>query len=401
MCFAVNVKISDRMSSLNPSAIREMFKMMQKPGMISFTAGSPSEAEFPVGELRALADRIFAERGAAALKYGVTEGYGPLREQIAERMKSKYGVGRENVDDLIVVSGGQQCIDLAAKCLLNEGDTVVCENPSFVGALNAFRSYGARLAGVPMDEGGMDMEALEQALRTEKTVRLIYTIPTFQNPMGVTLAAERRRRLYELAVKYDVMVLEDAPYFELRYSGDPVPAIKSMDETGRVLFSGSFSKVVAPGIRVGFACGHKNLISKMVVAKQGADVHTNLFFQMLLSDYLKNCDLDGHIRECCDHYRIKRDRMLERMETLFPDGVKFTRPEGGIFIWCRMPEGFSGEKLCALAAERGVAVVPGYTFDPAEDRNNSCFRLNFTVPSLEEIDRGVDILSGCLKDMLK
>ena len=195
----MDIKISDRMSGLNPSAIREMFKMLQNPDIISFAAGSPSALEFPVADLKAIADGIFETRAVAALQYGITEGYAPLRERLTRRLSDKYGIGR-SFDDLIVVSGGQQCIDLAAKCLVNEGDVVLCENPSFIGALNTFRSFGARLIGIPVDDDGMDVEALEQALKTEKNVKLIYTIPDFQNPMGVTMSLERRSRVYNLAV---------------------------------------------------------------------------------------------------------------------------------------------------------------------------------------------------------
>ena len=396
----MDIKLSDRMSGLNPSAIREMFKVVQNPDIISFAAGSPSAAEFPVPELKAAALEIFDREAVPALQYGITEGYAPLRRRLTERLSEKFGIGRP-FDDLIVVSGGQQCIDLSAKCLVNEGDAVLSENPSFIGGLNTFRSFGARLVGIPMDGDGMDTDALEEALKLEKKAKLIYTIPDFQNPMGVTMSLPRRRKVYELAVKYGVMVLEDAPYTELRYSGEPLPAIKSFDETGHVIYSGSMSKVIAPGIRIGFAVAQKDLMAKMIVAKQGEDVHTNQFFQILVDRYLEENDFDAHIKTCCGHYREKRDLMLRCMEENFPSGVAFTRPQGGIFLWCTLPEGYSGKEFCSFAVERGVAAVPGATFDTQSDPKNRCFRLNFTVPSHEQIKKGVGILGDCLRDYLK
>jgi len=382
------IQISDRMRDMTPSAIREILKTNTP---ISFSAGNPSPETFPAKELGLLAAEIFEKEFATALQYGLTEGYGPLRELTKSRMRDKYGIGGED-DELIIVSGGAQGIDLAAKCLLNEGDVVICENPSYVGALLDYRSHRARLVGVDMDAHGMDMEALARVLQVEKRAKVIYTIPTFQNPMGVTMPLERRKRLVELAVKYDVMILEDSPYFELRYEGAPVPCVKSLDTTGHVLFSGSFSKVVAPGLRTGYVCGPKALISKMVVAKQGQDVHTNLLSMMLIARFLERYDLDAHIARCCALYREKRDRMLKNLETHVDARVSFTRPEGGLFLWGQLPEGFTGTEFSRAAADRGVAVVPGMAFDVAENPENRGFRVNFSLPALEQIDAGTVIL---------
>lgn len=393
------LEISRRMSGLNPSAIREILKVTANPKVISFAAGNPAEQTFPAAQLGELAAELFANRSGQALQYGVTEGYGPLIEQVRVRLGNKYAIGRSQ-DGVLILSGGQQGIDLAAKCLVNEGDTVLCEAYSFIGALNTFRSYGARLVGIPLDEEGMDPEALEEALRRERGVKLLYTIPTFQNPMGVTMTAQRRRQIYELAVRYNVMLLEDSPYFELRYSGEYVPAIKTLDETGHVIYVGSFSKVISPGLRVGFLCARSDLVSKLVVAKQGADVHNPMLTQMLVSRYLERYDLDEHIADCRALYKEKRDRMIARMEACFPETAAFTRPEGGLFLWCELPERVSGAAFCRLAGERGVACVPGGTFHPNEDLNSPCFRLNFSMPTLEQIDQGIDILADCLSAVL-
>lgn len=395
----MSITISDRMATLNPSAIREILKVTADIPVIAFSAGNPSPDLFPAKELSELATETFSKEAASALQYGITEGYAPLRRQVSERIKTKYNIGTED-DDLIITSGGQQGIDTATKCLINEGDTVICENPSFIGALNTFRSYKANLVGIPMDDQGMKLDMLEEALKTEKNVKMIYTIPTFQNPMGVTLTMERRQRMYDLAEKYDVVILEDSPYFELRYSGEPVPTIKTLDKSGRVVFVGSFSKTIAPGIRVGFACGPKRLLNKMTVAKQGADVHTNLFFQILISKYMERYDYDGHIADCCALYREKLDRMLAGIDRYFDKRIKCTRPEGGLFIWCDLPKGLTGIELCAFATGKGVAAVPGTAFDVKEDKENNSFRLNFSVPSLEEIDKGIKLMGGIIDEFL-
>ncbi len=392
----MNIKISNRMEPLNPSAIREMLKYTALPGVISFAAGGPSPEMYPGEDLRRISDRLYAEGCSSFLQYGATEGYGPLRNTVKERLKNKYSAGSGD-DDLIILTGGQQGMDLAVKCLCNDGDTIICESPTFIGALNCFRSYRAHIVGMPMDADGMDVDALEAALKKEKNVKLIYTICDFQNPMGVTLSLERRKRIYELACKYDVMIYEDNPYFELRYSGDHVPLIKSMDTQGRVIFGGSVSKIIAPGLRIGFTLARADLIQKMVVAKQICDVHTPLYTQMLVDAYMTECDLDGHIAQARDLYRRKRDCMISLMDELFPSNVPFTRPNGGLFIWFDLPDGLSGKDFSEFAAKKGVACVPGSAFDLNEDPSNPGVRLNFSVPSFEQIESGIKTLSECLK----
>ena len=396
----IEPRISDRMQNMNPSAVREIFKTLGDPTVISFAGGNPSAATFPAAELAEISARLFAENPAAFLQYGITEGYEPLRQITAARMRDKYGIGRDS-DELIIVSGGQQAIDLALKCLTNEGDTVICENPSFVGALNDIRSYKTNLVGIPVDDDGMDLDALEHALETEKNVRLIYTIPTFHNPTGTTLSLERRQRMYELAVKHDVVILEDSPYFEIRYSGEDIPTIKSMDTTGHVIFCGSFSKVVAPGLRVGFLMADKSMMQKIVVAKQCQDVHTPVYQQMLIAEYFENYDMDAHIADCVRIYSTQLNRMLAGLDKHVGGRISFTRPQGGLFVWCTLPEGYSGHEFCLMASERKVACVPGSAFDPAEWRDNPGVRLNFSMPSLEQIDTGTEILGECLSRFLK
>ena len=393
-------KCSDRMSSLKPSTIREMLKYTSDPTVISLAGGNPSPELFPAKELEAVAADILKNDASLALQYGITEGYPPLVNQIRERMKTKYGIDTPG-DEIIVVHGGQQVIDLVTKCIVNEGDTVISENPSFIGALNTFRSFRANIVGIPMDYEGMRIDYLEKALQTEKNVKLIYTIPTFQNPMGVTMSLERRKKLYELAVKYNVPILEDSPYFELSYSGEIMPPIKTLDKTGHIIYAGSFSKIVSPGIRLGYAIGPAELISKMTVAKQGEDVCTNQFIMVAISKYLERYDLDAHIKECCEVYSKKRNFMVECIDKYFDKRVTRTNPGGGIFIWCDLPEGYSGTDLWKFALTKKVACVPGATFDVNSDPTNRGFRLNFSLPSLEEIENGCRILGECLKEFLK
>lgn len=390
------MKISDRMASMNPSAIREMVKAKAE---IYLSAGAPAPDLFPSAELSALAEEIMREDYLTAFKYGITEGYDPLRDIVRNRMSSKYNVGGAD-DEVIITTGGQQGLDLSIICLTNEGDTVASENPSFVGGLNDFRAHNTNLISIPMEADGMDLNYLEKVLKTEKKLKMIYTISTFQNPSGITMSFEKRKRLYELAVKHDVIILEDSPYFELRYYGEEIPNIKALDKTGHVVFVGSFSKTIAPGIRIGYTIGQKDLIHKMVIAKQFQDIHTNLFFMMVVARYMERYDFDAHIKRCCDSYRTKRDLMLQGLEKHMPGCVSFTRPDGGLYVWCELPEGYSGTELGDFTLRNGVAIVPGTCLDVHENPANRGFRLNFSVPSPQQIDRGVQLLAKSVREYL-
>lgn len=392
-------KFSDKVEPLKPSAIREIFKSLTNPNVISFAAGNPSPLSFPTDKLQVLANEIFDTNAVFSLQYGITEGYMPLREQVADRLNKKFNTGRE-FDDTIITSGGQQAIDLVAKVLCNEGDTVVCETPSFIGALNAFRSYGCVLKGLDVGEDGIDPDALENILKNDNRVKLIYLIPTFQNPAGITMSLEKRKAVLALAKKYRVPILEDNPYGELRFSGVDVPTIKSMDDEGIVAYTGSFSKVLSAGMRVGFLCGHKDLLQKVTVVKQTNDVHTNLFFQMLCSKFIDKYGLDDHIKGICDLYGDNCKTMIAEMEKNFPESVKFTRPDGGLFLWCTCPSGTDMQKLIANFVANDVAVVPGATFMPSADDISHSFRLNYSMPTKEQIVKGIGIVGKVLKETL-
>lgn len=391
-------KISNKFVSMKPSAIREIFKSLGKPGCISFAAGNPSPESFPIPQIKEIADDILANDPITALQYGVTEGYAPLRDLVKQRLKRVYNIGTPD-DETIIVTGGQQGIELTCKVMCNEGDVVISENPSFIGALNSFRSLGAKLVGVPLKDDGMDIAALENALKSNPKTKLIYTIPSFQNPAGITSTLENRKAVYELARKYDVLIIEDNPYGDLRFAGEDVPTYKSFDTDGRVVYCGSFSKILSAGIRVGTLTANKELVSKIVVAKQVEDVHTNVFFQMVCAKYMSEYDLEGHIEKIRKLYMHKAGLMIAALEKYMPADVKFTHPDGGIFLWCSLPEGYSLDEFVKRCSDKNVFVVPGTAFLPDESEVTRSFRLNYSMPSDEEIDRGIKLLAEVVQQM--
>ena len=391
-------KISNKFVSMKPSAIREIFKSLGKPGCISFAAGNPSPESFPIPQIKEIADDILANDPITALQYGVTEGYAPLRDLVKQRLKRVYNIGTPD-DETIIVTGGQQGIELTCKVMCNEGDVVISENPSFIGALNSFRSLGAKLVGVPLKDDGMDIAALENALKSNPKTKLIYTIPSFQNPAGITSTLENRKAVYELARKYDVLIIEDIPYGDLRFAGEDVPTNKTLDTDGKVVYCGSFSKILSAGIRVGTLTANKELVSKIVVAKQVEDVHTNVFFQMVCAKYMSEYDLEGHIEKIRKLYMHKAGLMIAALEKYMPADVKFTRPDGGIFLWCSLPEGYSLDEFVKRCSDKNVFVVPGTAFLPDESEVTRSFRLNYSMPSDEEIDRGIKLLAEVVQQM--
>ncbi len=391
-------KFSNKLASLKPSAIREIFKSLSDPTIISFAAGNPSPLSFPVKDLADLSADIFANSAASALQYGTTEGYTPLRKAVEERLKNRFSINT-NGNETIITTGGQQGIELACKALCNEGDAVICENPSFIGALNAFRSNGAQTIGVPLADEGIDPEKLEKTIISTPNAKILYLIPTFQNPAGVTSTLENRKKVYEIAKKYGIIIIEDNPYGELRFSGTDVPTYKSMDTENIVIYCSSFSKILSSGMRVGFVCGPEEIVSKMVVAKQVEDVHTNLFFQMLCHRFMTERDLDGHIAGIRKLYGEKCTLMLGELDKKMPKCIKYTRPEGGLFIWCTLPDGISSSEYIKAALSRKVAVVPGTAFNCDTEAPSDSFRLNYSMPSDEDIVKGVDILAKLAKEM--
>ncbi|MCI8332099.1 MAG: PLP-dependent aminotransferase family protein [Clostridiales bacterium] len=396
----MNYNFSNRMKDMQGSAIREIFKAAADPETISLAGGNPAPETFPAGELAKIASEILEKEGTLALQYGLTEGYPKLRTALCERLREKEGIGSEN-DELIVVSGGQQGIDLTVKCLLNEGDGILVEEPSFIGALNAFRSYGAKLIGVPMDEDGMSLSALREAIETNERIKAIYTIPNHQNPSGITMSAEKRQAVYQIAKEHGLVIIEDNPYGEITFDGKPPKSIKSLDDGTTVVYCGSFSKVLSPGMRIGFCIGPKEIIAKNVIAKQVADVHTPMLTQLLAYEYMTRYDMEANIQKAAALYRHKCETMLACIKKYFPSEITHTTPNGGLFIWCDMGEGYDAAEVALRCAKEKVVFVPGNTFMVDMNKPCSAFRLNYSTMSDEKIEEGIRILGGVLGDIMK
>ena len=394
----IKTKFSDKVKHLEASSIREIFKLLAKPGIISFAGGAPDPNLFPKKEFAKIAKEILKKEGNIALQYGITEGYLPLREWTKSRLVSQ-GILKED-DDLIIVSGGQQGIDLCSKSLINPGDGVVCEEPSFIGGLNCFRSYNAELFGVPMEEDGLDTEKLEEILKANKNIKLLYTISTFQNPSGITSSLEKRKKILELADKYDFLIYEDNPYGELRFSGEEVPTLKSLDKSGRVIYFGSFSKILAPGMRLGFTSAPAELLERMIICKQTQDVHTNVLSQMIAYKFVTKYSIDKHIQKLRVAYGKKCKLMIKLMDKHFPASVKHTCPEGGLFLYCTMPQGFDSKELMKKALEKNVAFVPGTSCMIDDKATYSTFRMNYSTASEEEIKSGIKTLGEVLHEYM-
>ncbi len=392
-------KISDRMSKIKGSAIREIFKALADPEVISLAGGNPAPELFPNKEMAKMAEEVLTNNPVLALQYGITEGYQPLRELVGELLAQRENIC-EDFNDTIIVSGGQQGIELATKCLINEGDVVIVEEPSFIGALNAFRSYGAKLVGVPVQEDGMDIDALKKAVAENDNVKMLYTIPTFQNPSGITMSLEKRKAVYEIAKENGFVIIEDNPYGELVFEGEKSPTIKSLDKEGIVIYSGSFSKIIAPGLRIGFINAHKDIVAKMVVAKQVSDVHTPVLTQVLAYEYIKQNGLDGHIAEIRELYKHKCKTMLDAIDKYFPKSVTHTVPNGGLFIWCDLNGDYDMNEIAKICTARKVACVPGSTFMTDIDKSCSAFRLNYSTVTDEKIEHGIKILGEVLTEVV-
>ena len=388
---------SDKISSLQPSAIREILKATADPAIIPLAAGNPAPDAFPVEEVQKISAEILAEEPITALQYGVTEGYHPLRDELKSWLARREKIGRD-FDDLLVVSGATQIMDLTTKVLCNEGDTVICEEPSFIGSLNCFRSYGCKLKGVPVEADGMNVDALEEALKTTENAKFIYTIPNFQNPAGATMSLAKRKRLYELAVKYNKIILEDNPYGDLRVAGEPLPTIKSMDTEGIVVYAGSFSKILSPGLRVAYCVGPKPILAKMTVGKQASDVHTPCLNQMIVYRWLRDYDVEAHIKKIQGIYRKKLNLMCDCIDKELGDFVEYVRPEGGLFIWCKLPDDVDMLDFVQRAVKKKVAVVPGNAFLMNDTDKTQYIRLNFSTPSDEKIAAGIKLLGEVAKE---
>jgi 2-aminoadipate transaminase len=390
----MKTRFARRMDNVRTSTIREILKVTEQPEIISFAGGLPAPELFPVDNILSATERVLHETGASALQYSPTEGYAPLREKIAAESR-KRGIDC-TAEDVLITTGSQQPLDLTGKIFLDAGDCVLTENPTYMAAIQAFQTYGARFAAVPTDEDGLIPEALPELIEREKP-RFLYTIPNFQNPTGVTLTAERRRTLYSIAARYGLIVLEDDPYGALRYAGKTIASIKSIDSEGIVIYLSTVSKTIAPGLRVGWAIATEEIRRKLTIAKQAADLHTSSLDQRIVHRYLMDFDSDAHVERIRRSYGERYAIMDATLRETMPPGFRWTHPEGGMFLWVTCPEGVDTNELLRDALLRKVIFVPGRDFFP--DASGQRFmRLNFSNASPELIREGIGRLAEVCKD---
>lgn len=387
----MDIRFSDRVKTLKGTDIRN--KLFDNPELITFAAGKPEPALFPNVDLAPLATELLQENGLEALQYSDTEGFLELREIIAyERMKAA-GVDT-TPDEITLTSGSQEGIELSAKIFVNEGDKIIVEAPSYTGAFTAFQIYNPTYISIPMDDEGMIMEELEKALAENPDAKMIYTIPDFQNPTGIQMADDRRKRLCELAAEYKIPVIEDAPYTDVYYDGVRHPSVKSFDKEGWVVNLGSFSKTFCPGFRIGWVNATPEICQKYALCKQGTNLQCSTFDELLAIKYMKKYDLEEHIEDVRAGYKKKRDLMLECIEKYFPSGINYTKPHGGFFIWIELKEGIDASKLLLEAAkDYKVAFIGGGGFF-AEPGHNNYIRLSFSFVSIDQIEEGMKRLGS-------
>lgn len=390
-------RLARRMSELTASEIREILKVTARPEVISFAGGLPAPELFPGADLAEEAKRLLEEEGPRALQYSTTEGYPALRKWIAERMNSAWGT-RLATDEVLITSGSQQGLDLTAKLFLDEGDVVFTESPTYLAALGSFKVCLPRFVEIPTDDEGMLLDVLEARLQEERP-KLIYVVPNAQNPSGRTWTRERRQRFMEIVTRYEVPVVEDNAYFEVLFEDQDLPSLKHFDTKNLVICLGSFSKVLCPGLRVGWVAACPEILGGYVILKQSTDLHTSSFSQMLISRYLQTCDFEGRLARIRDTYRHRRDAMLAALEEEMPQGVTWTRPAGGMFLWLTLPEGIDGHQLLARCLERNVAFVPGAAFFALGGHRNTA-RLNYSNMPPERIREGVRRFAQTIRQML-
>lgn len=398
-------RYAHRTQKMGSSVIRELLKLTEQPDIISFAGGLPAPEVFPVKEFQQACNYVLDHFGAQALQYSTTEGYRPLREMIA-RHTQRYSV-HVSPDNILITSGSQQALDFIGRVFINRGDYVVVESPTYLGALQAWNAYGAQYISVPSDENGMIVDELEKALRVGP--KFIYVLPNFQNPSGSTMSLERRKKLILLADQYGVPIVEDDPYGQLRYDGDHIPSVVYLDSqyrnendgeySGNVIYLSTFSKLLAPGLRLAWVIAPPEVIRRFVMTKQAADLHTASFNQYVAYEVAKGGFLDEHVKIIRSTYKERRDVMLDMMAEMFPSSVRWTRPAGGMFLWGMLPEGMDAAKVLKLAIEKKVAFVPGAAFHPNGGGDNT-MRLNFSYSNPETIREGITRLGVTLKQML-
>lgn len=392
-------KFSKRVPADGTDAVGAILKAAADPKIISFAGGLPAPELFPVEGMKEATDKVYAEHGQQALQYGAAKGVTELRELILKRVKEKENIDAK-LENVMVTTGSEQAIDLVGKAFVNPGDTVLVEEPTYLCALDVFRSYGANFVSVPMDDDGMKMDALEEALKAHPETALVYTVPNFQNPTGRTMPAERRKKFAELAAKYDVPVLEDNPYGNIRFAGEHVPSVKSFDHAGKVFYMSTFSKILAPGFRLGWLVADPKVIEKLTVLKQSADLHTDNLVQYVVTEFFKENDVDAHVKEISDLYGKRKQLMIDGIKKYFPKDVKYTDPEGGMFLWVEVPGVTDTVELFKQCLEHNVAFVPGDPFFAGKPQPGT-FRLNYSNMQEDQIEVGLKRLGEALSQALE
>jgi len=384
------------------SAIREILKLTQKPDMISFAGGLPSPDSFPIEDVKKITAEMLEEDGPAALQYGTTEGDSKLRKLLVER-HIREGLDL-TPDNIVITSGSQQALDLIGKIFLDPGDYVICGLPSYLGGLSAFLVYGAQMKGIPLDDDGMRPDLLENAIinlrEKGKTIKFIYIIPDFQNPAGVTVPLARRLEIIRIAERHDLIIVEDSPYRDIRFEGQPVPLMYSLDTSGRVITLHTFSKIFAPGLRLAWVLGHPDLIDKIIIAKQAADLCSPAFGQKIVARYIEKGLLEVNLKKTVDMYRIRRDHMLKCLREMMPPGVKWTEPQGGLFLFVTLPPSMDAARLLERAIIKKVAFVCGSVFYCNNEGHNT-MRINFSFSNTEEICEGVRRLAEAIREEME
>jgi 2-aminoadipate transaminase len=395
--------LAERTRLMRASEIRELLKWITE-NVISFGGGMPDPSSFPAKEIMEVTREILSTKADKALQYGTTNGVAELREELV-RFMGKVGIKVEGPEDVLITVGSQEALDIIGRVFINPGDYIITESPTYLAALQAFRIYGPRIIGIPMDEEGMRVDVLEDTLRklsNEGRVKFIYVIPTGQNPTGITMSMERRRALLDIASKYDVLIIEDDPYGYIYFGdGEPPSRLKAMDSEGRVIYLSTFSKIAAPGLRLGWVAASREVIRWFELAKQSIDLHTSTLNQYIAAELLRRGIIERNIPRIKEIYRTKRDLMLQALSQYMPEGVSWTKPSAGMFIWLTVPENIdTGEMLEIAIKKYGVAYVPGKSFYPNEEKRNN-MRLNFTYPTPQEIFEGIRRLALAIRDYVQ
>ncbi|MBI5001331.1 MAG: PLP-dependent aminotransferase family protein [Euryarchaeota archaeon] len=391
---------SERARGMRASEIRELLKLTQRPEIISFAGGLPNPEAFPIKDIKNITDDLLTKRGPQVLQYGTTEGVTELREALAARLKRDKGIDGD-LKNILITSGSQQGLDLFSKVFIDPHDIIIVSAPTYLGGTNAFASYQAQMESVPLDEQGMIPDLLEERLwklhRHGKNSKMIYIIPTFQNPAGVTISESRRKKILDVVANLDMLVVEDDPYSELRFDGDDVRSMKALDKEDRVIYLGTFSKILAPGFRCAWLVASEEICQKLTVAKQSTDLCTNTFGQYVAYEYIARKMVDRHILLIRKMYKRKRDIMLKAFARYFPKGVTWTKPEGGMFAWVTTPPAVDTKVMFDQAIANNVAYVVGTAFYPMASGGRNSMRLNFTHPTDEKIEEGVKRLGSVIE----